>query len=378
MKVNDLHADFVHKLKKLYGKFDENQNKFEKASNSEIARELGYSDAQFSRLINNSATEGEYKRAIQNTERIIHLLELEEAQQNGNQKKLNWKNSTWWFYGSVLLFLGLAVYTVSAYLGNSAIEPQQDDTLRYDMLRWTFENSFVNPYAQLDDLPEDCNYPCYKYQGKWTLKNGYKIPFFRERNGFHYLATEVIMYARCMSEKSAKGDILEGYEYQKHEIWYDKRELPIDSFVYNDGRLKEFYQDMDFKKNPEFVKVATVHTLFRDEFSIDTTEILRYGKVVGRDIEFASKDKLKEIFHDNGTIRAIENELNKIVTNRLKDFSRPISCNTAPVPERNFNEIKDGDVMSFDCQLTTSRMSVNYTKAFVLTDQYIKNTCQSK
>jgi|TARA_R100000027_G_C2196688_1_gene78621 uncharacterized protein YceH (UPF0502 family) len=37
---------------------------------SEFARELGYSDAQFSRLINGAATEGEYQRANQNLNRL--------------------------------------------------------------------------------------------------------------------------------------------------------------------------------------------------------------------------------------------------------------------------------------------------------------------
>jgi hypothetical protein len=69
--MKDSYINFVNKLKKLYGAFDERLKKFEKAPNSEISRDLGYSDAQFSRLINESATEGEYSRANQNAERIL-------------------------------------------------------------------------------------------------------------------------------------------------------------------------------------------------------------------------------------------------------------------------------------------------------------------
>lgn len=53
------------------------------------------------------------------------------------------------------------------------------------------------------------------------------------------------MYTRCLSEKSTVENLLEGYEYQKHEIWYDRRELPIDSF-FEEGSYREFYQNLDF------------------------------------------------------------------------------------------------------------------------------------
>ena len=246
---------------------------------------------------------------------------------------------------------------------------------RDEMLRWAFETSFVNSYTKLDDLPEDCNYPCYKYQGKWKLKNEYKMPFFRERSGFHYQAVEVNMYVRCMSEKSISGNLFEGYEYQKHEIWYDKRELPIDSFMNEDASLKDFYITMDLNKEADFVKVATVHTFFRNEFEIDSIYIKRNGKVIGRDLEFESDETLQGLLSED-IKNDIAGELNRIATNRLQDFSRPISCENALAPAQDFHMIKEGDEMSFDCQLTTSRVPMNYTKTYILTDQFIKNICR--
>lgn len=71
----------------------------------------------------------------------------------------------------------------------------------------------------------------------------------------------------------------------------------------------------------------------------------------------------------------IENALNRISRNRLEGFSMAISCSEVSVPALNFHSVKDGAVMSLDCQLTTSRVSMNYNKAFGLTDQYIKNSC---
>ena len=370
--MEELYKEFVIKLKKLFGKFDDEQKRFEKASNSKISRDLGYSDAQFSRLINETATEGEYKRAIQNVDRILRVRDLEN-QIKSDDKRRSWTGSHLWFLLSVLMGIALIVIAVQ-HMGTDAEDVSAEKTSPDDMLRWTFETSFVNPYTKLNDLPADCNFPCYKYQGNWHLKDRYKIPFFRERSGFHYVAVEVNMYARCLGEVDSSGRLLEGYEYQKHEIWYDKRELPIDSFFNQDATLKTFYQNMNFEEEEPFVKVATVHTFFRNEFTIDSTRILRKGKVIGRDLEFISGENLKE--HLGKSVwQEIEGELNRIATNRLADFSRPIACTDAVAPSADFNLITEGDDMSFDCQLTTSRFAIDYTKTYILTDQYIKNVC---
>ena len=74
LKLNEL----IARLEQLYGTLNKEEKRFEKASNSIIARDLGYSDAQFSRLINGHATEGEYQRANQNAERILKLISYEE------------------------------------------------------------------------------------------------------------------------------------------------------------------------------------------------------------------------------------------------------------------------------------------------------------
>lgn len=366
--------EFVLKLKKLYGAFDEDQKKFEKAPNSKISRELGYSDAQFSRLINESATEGEYARANQNAERILKLQKLEkeiDLMQSGRFKKR--------FFAIALLLI-----LASGYLGyryNQNIHDDEEEIApsasRYDMLKWSFETEYVNPFTKLASLPNDCNFPCYKYQGRWELGHNYKIPFFRERSGFHYAATEVVMYARCMPEKSPVGDILEGYEYQKHEIWYDTSESPIDSFLVENGNeLTEEYKNMDMSQQKTFIKVANVHTFFRNEFKIDSTHIFRSGKVIGRDIVFVSEEELEAQLGSPNMVEEISKEVQKIITNRLEDFSRPISCGEAITPELDFNEIHEGSEMNYDCQLTTGRVSMDYTKSYVLVDQYIKNKCR--
>ncbi|WP_339699438.1 hypothetical protein [uncultured Roseivirga sp.] len=377
----DKYQEFVTKLTKLHGPFDPDLKRFEKASNSEISRKLGYSDAQFSRLINSSATEGEYVRAIQNTDRILKLLGLEKelTQLKSGQvtdQNPNYKRKFAVLYALLLLLVALSVYF--AYQSTlPKTTPLSNKESRDGMLKWSFETSYVNPFMSLDDLPSDCSYPSYKYQGKWELKEPYKIPFFRERNGFHYVATEVNMYARSMSEKSSAGNILEAYEYQRHEIWYDKRELPIDSFMVapNQSQLKQSYQDLSFEDEDTFVKLAVIHTFFRNEFSLESEGISRNGKVVGRDVEFISEDVLKKEFSSESLMKDALSQVNAIIVNRLEDFSRPISCNFAALPKTDFNLISEGDEISFDCQMTTSRFSVDYNKTYVLKNQFIKNTC---
>ncbi len=375
--MEELFAEFVKSLRKRFGNYDEELHRFEKSSNSEIARELGYSDAQFSRLINGSATEGEYQRANQNLNRL-NLIDKLEVQLDDcrNGKKESRLKKVLIFTSSILLVL--SIYFAFQYFqsGKELEKNAVNNNGRDTTLKWAFETSYVKPYVNLDDLPEDCNFPCYKYQGKWSLDTSYKMPFFREQNGYHYVATDVSMYARCMSEEAPTGDMFEGYEYQRHEIWYDKRELPLNSFINEDGNTKTSYMEMDFNENDGFIQVATVHTFFRNEFSIKDGSILRTGKVIGRDVDITSSKKIQEMLENLDQVEKIISNINRIANNRLEDFSKPVSCDMAVAPNADFNMIVDGDIMSFNCTLTTSRVSLDYEKRYRLEDQYIKNTCR--
>lgn len=379
--AEDKYQEFVDKLVRLYGQFDSDLKRFAKASNSEISRKLGYSDAQFSRLINSSATEGEYVRAIQNTDRILKLIALEKElkQVKSGEPAPNESPSVIRNRVVFAVIVLLALCSVYLFYQNRMQKSRllHIPETRDGMLKWSFETAYVNPFIELDDLPSDCSYPCYKYQGKWELQSPYKIPFFRERNGFHYMATEVNMYARCMSEKNSEGNIIEAYEYQRHEIWYDKRELPIDSFMVasNKTQLRDSYKEMNLEENETFVKLAVIHTFFRNEFNLDSVGIDRSGKVIGRDVEFISEAVLKNKFESSSQMRDAITQVNAIIANRLEDFSRPISCDFAELPKNDFNLISEGDQISFDCQMTTSRFSIDYTKTYVLKNQFIKNTC---
>lgn len=371
------HKEFVSKLELIYGNFDSVKNKFESTSNSRIARDLCYSDSQFSRLINNSASEGEFKRALRNVNRLLNETRLQKEYGDSTNSGYRPKN-TWILYVLGFVIIALLVYLLVPNLEESESDKVVENESRYEMLRWSFENKYIKPYVKLKELPADCNYPCYKYQGKWTLKNEYKIPFFRERNGFHYVAKDAVMYARCMDESSADGKSFEGYEYQLHEIWYDKREIPIDSFLMpnNKTKLKESYNNSNLASDENFVKVAYVHTFFRNEFSIDSTLIVRKGKAIGRDIEFLAEEVLLEKVGSDKLVDELKSEINAIAKNRLEDFSKPVSCQPTKVPDVDFHYIDEGDELSFKCQFTTGRFLVDYEKIFVLEEQYINNICR--
>ncbi|MAN26981.1 MULTISPECIES: hypothetical protein [Mesonia] len=377
--MKELYTDFIEKLQKLYGDFNKDTKRFYKASNSKISRDLGYSDAQFSRLINQTATEGEYQRALLNINRILKIEELEKLQAKIPQEqkavkptfsKLNWLWPLSLFL--LILIIGYILWKPSS----SIIEKEVIKEVPADYtLEWAFNTKFVNPYTKLDELPNDCNYPCYKFQGIWHLKNPYKIPLYMESRGFHYQAVEVRMYARCMKEKSSSGDLLEGLEYQKHEIWYDKNEQPIDSFINTFSGLKSSYKDLDLSKNPNFVKIAEIHTFFRNEFTISDS-LYRTGKVIGRNMEMVPDEIIRQKLSDD-QIEIIRQKLSAISNKGLEDFSRPVSCLPSPLPAKNFNLIKEKDSLVFKCQLMTNKIPIDYTKIYILENQYIKTNCRT-
>ena len=379
--MEELHKNLITKLIKRYGKFNDVNNKFESTSNSKIARDLFYSDSQFSRLINNTASEGEFKRALGNIQRLLDLDALK------NQASLPIKNTNidTQLKRKILFFAVGALFTLivfgAAYIFNASSSENTEvlaTETRYEMLKWGFENNFIQPYVKLKELPKDCDYPCYKYQGKWRLKSEYKIPFYRERNGFHYLAKEAVMYARCMDESDDSGESFEGYEYQKHEIWYDKREYPIDSFLTkgSNTEIRKSYNLSDLNKNQNFVKIAFVHTFFRTEFEIDSALINRSGKALGRDIEFVEDAILQSKLPDDTSLNSLKDEIKAISANRLEDYSKPINCKPAIAPDLNFNLVAEGDEMSYNCYFSIGNFVVNYNKTYVFKDQYINNYCR--
>lgn len=371
MEENNSHKEFVNRLIKLYGSFDEDHNKFEKGPNSQISRELGYSDAQFSRLINASATEGEYQRANQNADRLLRLIKLE-----NELKGVRSGNSTRKYIGLTIAIVALT-FTIGFVFGGKYVFKEESLAIsRFDMLRWTFESNFINPYKGLRDLPADCDYQCYKYQGKWELRNQYKMPFLRESSGFHYMAKSAVAYVRCLPNENPSGKLMIGYEYQEHEIWYDIQERPIDAFIASDGSPLLSYTQLNLDEEEDFVKIGTLHSFYSNDFNIDTNLIYRKGQDIGRDIEFVTDEALEKKIKNNALLKKIKREMTLIVQDPLKDFSKPSECAPAILESGNFHEVTNGTELTFECQMTTAgRFLINYSKTYVLKDQFIKERC---
>jgi len=368
---------FIQLVSKLYGSFDADQKKFDKASNAEIARHLGYSDAQFSRLINAHATEGEYERACRNVSRILQLIEYEDKFEKISINPNSALAST---SKRVMFFIaGLIIGSVAAYFIFYPAQNLQNNTTRYDLLKWSFESNFINPYQGIRDLPDDCNYQCYKYQGKWQLKEEYKLPFLREKSGFHYVAKEAVMYARCTPENNPNGNAMEGYEYQKHEIWYDVEERPISTFIDTDGTPKEFYKNLKLTNTDNFVMIGTIHSFYYNDFNLDSTTVQRKGQDIGRDLELVSDENLADKLGNAKLLRELQDEIRFILQEPLEDYSQPSECAPSQVPRKNFPEIQTGDEMTFYCRMTSAeRFPIGYIKTYSLSDQFIKDVCITK
>ena len=146
-----LFKKFVSLLETIYGHFNASRNSFESTSNSKIARDLCYSDSQFSRLINNTASEGEFKRAVHNVER----LRVERKIEAGAQEKTGATVRSRYPYiiGLAFIVLGLILgFVIENLINKPAQENTESAISRYDMLKWSFENKYIQPYVKLREL----------------------------------------------------------------------------------------------------------------------------------------------------------------------------------------------------------------------------------
>jgi len=135
-----------------------------------------------------------------------------------------------------------------------------------------------------------------------------------------------------------------GYEYLVNEIWVDTKMTPL-SPTYFDKSNKSFTPTFDalvFEDNPEFRKVATVHSFFIDKFEIYEDSIVRTGEPCGR---FASDvEEALVVEYEMDIKHLLENVLGNLVTT---------NCNSMVNPFCDPNDLKEKEsVMNFDCLYT--------------------------
>ena len=352
---NQLYHTFVSELSRIYGGFENFQ--FKKATNATIASELNYSNSQFSRLIHNTASHGELERAVNAAHQLAKL-----------------KNFRRILKGTVLL----SSIVISCLVLLLAFQ-KKDSEPKIPSIKDSFKNLFKedevrNFYTKLQDLPADCSFPSYKYQGEWVLNNAIQIPLFREKNGFHLRISNAVLYTKSAN---SQGTIMEGYELETMEIWYDLEKRVIDEFLVSDGNNQKIpkYQ-VDFLSDKSFVKLATSSSVIRHEFSFEETGIQKESSIITRDINYES-DQFEKLDLKEPTVKK---ELEKIAFGQTS--RKPINCALAPYPKTDFHQVEEGDQLNFSCMFniknygnTSNLNSVLHGKSFKLKNQYITAIC---
>ena len=352
---NQLYHTFVSELSRIYGSFENFQ--FKKATNATIASELNYSNSQFSRLIHNTASHGELERAVNSAHQLVKL-----------------KNFRRILKGTVLIS-SLIITSLILFLAF-----QKNDTAhKIPSMKDSFKNLFKedevrNFYTKLQDLPTDCSFPSYKYQGEWILNNAIQIPLFREKNGFHLRISNSVLYTKSAN---TQGTIMEGYELETMEIWYDLEKRVIDDFLISNNENKKLPKyNEDFLTDKNFVKLATSFSVIRHEFSFEETGIQKESSIITRDINY-EPDQLEKLDLIEPTLKK---ELEKITFGQTS--RKPINCALAPYPKADFHQVEEGDQINFSCLYniknygnTSNLNSVLYGKSYILKNQYITATC---
>jgi hypothetical protein len=352
---NQLYHTFVSELSRIYGSFENFQ--FKKATNATIASELNYSNSQFSRLIHNTASHGELERAVNSAHQLVKL-----------------KNFRRILKGTALIS-SIIITSLILLLAFQKNDTEHEIHSMKDSFKNLFKEDEVrNFYTKLQDLPADCSFPSYKYQGEWVLNNAIQIPLFREKNGFHLRISNSVLYTKSAN---AQGTIMEGYELETMEIWYDLEKRVIDEFLISDSENQKLpkYKE-DFLTDKNFVKLATSSSVIRHEFSFEETGIQKESSIITRDINYES-DQFKKLDLKEPTVKK---ELEKIAFGQTS--RKPINCALAPYPKADFHQIEEGDQLNFSCLFniknygnTSNLNSVLYGKSFKLKNQYISATC---
>lgn len=359
--MKELQQEFLERLEQKYGKWDKATSNFGIHSLGMIASDLSISASQLTKLLSGTATEGMYARSIDNVERLIRF---EQAQQELTQTKIaqerlehrvqslltrtrNFTARTALFSVLALVAGGVSVFLYFRYfqVGEtlSFIEEKHPLAAFFDR---EFDADFQSPYLKESDVQDYC--PCSAFEGEWSLAESYKLPLpGNKRPGIYYLAKSADVRMKCSKSDTliaGKGRVLLAYEYLINEIWLDKEMVPL-SPTYFDKTTKAFtpaFHELDFEENPNFERVATIHSFFINRFEIYDDSIVRRGEPCGR---FATDV-------DERLVSEYAIDLKHILEDVLSDLSQT-NCSSTPNDFCDPNLLKEGQsVISFDCLYT--------------------------
>lgn len=382
-KKENLYEKFVKNLEEKYGKWEDLTSSFGHTKFGKIAEDLCVSSSQFTKLISGGATEGTYIRAIKNVEQLKNLDSLKE--ENKSLKKETDRliatlkkpaidkssNLKYWILATLIAF-ALGGTIVGSFLDEQSSSPNKKSNHFNHPLSKFFDKDFLadfdSPYLNESEVQKYC--PCSGYEGKWELASNYYFPLPGSRKpGVYYVAKEGDIRLKCakIMNPSKAGTNLIGFERLLHEIWVDKRKRSFIPTFFDPQSMTytEAFKNLNFDTNPDFEKVAYIHSFFVDQFTLSSDSIYRIGEPCGRYAEIINPELVNELELD------FKHLLNNVIGNLTHT-----NCSSSYNPYCNPNDLVEGESeLSFDCLFTikTENLGIGggypYSKKYRLIEQ---------
>lgn len=379
-----LRVQFITRLEAKYGPWNQATSRFGSASYGVVSKDLSISASQFSKLISGTATDGMYERSIENINRLIQneqiraQLQEVEAQKRQLETRLAQQRTRSGLRAALFIFAGIFAYHLgqlaAAQFGpadplvSEALLPRAEHPLSLFFDQSSNAN-VQSPYLNLSEVQAYC--PCNAYEGSWSLRAPYKLPLPGSRRpGLFYYGKSADVRMKCSRYDTlgiGKGQVLTAYEYLVNEIWLDTKMRPL-SPRYFDNTRKAFtpeFDALDFASDPDFRKVATIHSFFTDKFEIYPDSIVRKGEPNGRYATDIDQELVDEF------------ELNlRFILEDVLGGLTTTACSATVNPFCNPNDLKEGSVINFDCIYTigTENLGIGggypYQKGYRLEDQH--------
>jgi hypothetical protein len=167
---------------------------------------------------------------------------------------------------------------------------------------------------------------------------------------------------------AGRGRVLSAYEYLVNEIWLDTKMTPLSPKYFNEKDLTftSEFEALTFEDNPQFKKVATIHSFFTDRFEIYPDSIVRKGEPCGR---YASDiDQALAAEYEIDVKYILKNVLGNMTTTR---------CSATANPFCDPNDLQEGESnIIFECIYTINNENLGigggypYQKGYLLLQQH--------
>lgn len=378
-----LNDKFIAKLEEKYGPWNKTRSKFGATSFGVISQELSISASQFSKLIYGTATEGMYQRSVENINRLIQRESIREELKATKEEKealeialeearllrTQQRKKVVRFTLLALLVGMLFTYVLQRILSPVEVATELGDHPLSIYFDQDFNASFNSPYLDIAEVQEYC--PCSAYEGEWSLSKQYKLPLPGSRRpGLYYLAKSADVRMKCSRYDTigmGQGYVLSAYEYLINEIWLDTKMTPLNPKYFDEDALAftPEFDSLQLEGNPQFVKIATIHSFFTDKFEIYADSIVRQGEPCGRYASDVNQELAARYEIDIKYI--LKNVLGNMTTTRCSATSNPF-CNP--------NDLREGESsIVFDCIYTINNENLGigggypYQKGYLLQKQ---------